>query len=352
MLNYITDFVVYLYLNQAYGKENMTDIIKVKQATADDSKTIESLAKVIWNQHYTPIIGQHNVDHMLSQFQTADAILKELENGFVYYIAYYDDQPCGYTAIKPGKSAFLGKLYLKQELRGKGIGKAMFNEAEAFAKKHGAQTIKLKCYKHNPTLDVYYNLGFRVAENVISDFGNGCLMDDFVMEKSLVTKDKISLRVETVFSSTHIEAVESLAKTIWNQHYTPIIGQSQVDYMLEKYQSKAAVKNDIKNGYTYYIAYLDNEPQGYCAVKMDDGVFLSKFYVIDEARGKGIGKSLLGYVKDYGNQHGAKRIWLTCNKGNPTLDIYKNLGYEVTKSIVTDIGNGYVMDDYVLQKKL
>lgn len=330
----------------------MTNKITVRKACSEDAVLIESLAKTIWNQHYTPIIGKHNVDHMLSRFQTADAIIKELNSDFVYYIAYYDQQPCGYASIKPGKSAFLGKLYLKHELRGKGIGKAMYNEAEACAKKHGAQTIKLKCYKHNPTLDIYYNLGFRVAENVISDFGNGCLLDDFVMKKSLVEQDITELRVETVFSSAHIKAVESLARTIWNQHYTPIIGKDQVDYMLDKFQSKTAVKNDINNGYTYYLTYLDNKPQGYCAVKIDAGVFLSKFYVLQEARGKGIGKALLRSVKDYGSQYDAKRIWLTCNKYNPTLDIYKNLGYEVTDSIVTDIGNGYVMDDYVLEKNL
>lgn len=330
----------------------MTENITVRKACEKDASLIESLAKVIWNQHYTPIIGKHNVDHMLSQFQTADAIIKELNNGFIYYIAYYNEQPCGYASIKPGKSAFLGKLYLKQELRGKGIGRVMYKKAEACAIKHRAQTIKLKCYKHNPTLDVYYNLGFRVAENVVSDFGNGCLLDDFVMEKRLVQKDKIRLRVEIVFSSDHIETVECLAKTIWNQHYSPIIGKEQVDYMLEKFQSKTAIKNDIKNGYTYYLAYLENKPQGYCAVKVDDGVFLSKFYVLQESRGEGIGKALLRSVKDYGSKHGAQRIWLTCNKYNPTLDIYKSLGYEVSKSIITDIGKGYVMDDYVLEKKL
>lgn len=161
--------------------------------------------------------------------------------------------------------------------------------------------------------------------------------------------DKITVRKA---STDDAVLIESLAKIIWNQHYTPIIGKDQVDYMLKKFQSNAAVKSDIKNGYTYYIAYLDGKPQGYCAIKIDDGVFLSKFYVLKEARGKGVGKAMLRSVKDYSIQHGAKRIWLTCNKHNSTLDIYKNLGYEVTKSIVADIGNGYVMDDYVLEKKL
>lgn len=153
-------------------------------------------------------------------------------------------------------------------------------------------------------------------------------------------------------STDNAETIESLAETIWNQHYTPIIGKDQVDYMLCKYQSKSAVKNDIKYGYTYYLAYLDDDPQGYCAVKIDKGVFLSKFYVLQEARGKGIGKALLSSVNDYAKQHNAERIWLTCNKYNPSLDIYKNLGYEVTDSVVTDIGSGFVMDDYVLEKKL
>ena len=41
------------------------------------------------------------------------------------------------------------------------------------------------------------------------------------------------------------------------------------------------------------------------------------------------------------------------NKNNTkTLDIYKHLGFEIVREEVTDIGEGYVMDDYVLEYRI
>ncbi len=163
----------------------MDNELIIRQAEAVDSTVIEALANEIWTQHYTPLIGKKHTEYMLSQFQTSQAVLSDMESGFIYYIAYFDGQPCGYTCIKPADEAFMGKLYLKKELRGKGIGRALFEKVLFVSQDCGARCIRLKCYKHNPSLDIYFKLGFNIVENVISDFGNGCLMDDYVMERRL-----------------------------------------------------------------------------------------------------------------------------------------------------------------------
>lgn len=163
----------------------MSEKLLIKQAKADDAAVIEALAAEIWTQHYTPVIGKKNAEHMLSQLQTSKAIVEDMDKGFIYYIAYYDGQPCGYTSVKPGDEAFMGKLYLQKELRGKGIGWALFERVLSVSQDCGAKCIRLKCYKHNPTLDIYFKFGFNITESVISDFGNGCLLDDYVMEKRL-----------------------------------------------------------------------------------------------------------------------------------------------------------------------
>ena len=145
--------------------------------------------------------------------------------------------------------------------------------------------------------------------------------------------------------------MESLAKEIWMQHYIPIIGKSQVDYMLDKYQSYDAISNDISNGYIYYIAFLDDLPCGYSAVKQQKGIFLSKFYVKKSFRGKGVGKAMMKRIFTYTKEQHMSRIWLTCNKNNTvSIDVYKTLGFSIIDECVTDIGKGYVMDDYVLEK--
>ncbi len=161
------------------------------------------------------------------------------------------------------------------------------------------------------------------------------------------------LKVEVVSSKKDIEIVESLAKEIWKQHYLPIIGKAQVDYMLNKHQSTAAISQSIKDGYIYYIAYYKDKPCGYSAIVQDEGIFLSKFYVKNALRGKGLGKAMLNTIYEFAAEHNLNRIWLTCNKHNSkSLNIYKKLGFIIINEIVTDIGNGFVMDDYIHEKHI
>ena len=144
--------------------------------------------------------------------------------------------------------------------------------------------------------------------------------------------------------------IAALAKEIWTQHYTPIIGVEQIEYMLNKFQSQSAVKADISGGYTYYIAYLRGSACGYSAVRQDSGVFLSKFYVKQNVRGQGVGKAMLRAINAYAKECSAHRIWLTCNKRNTnTLAVYQKLGFVKIDEVIADIGGGFMMDDFVLE---
>ena len=162
------------------------------------------------------------------------------------------------------------------------------------------------------------------------------------------------LRIRKADNDEDIKQLEALAKDIWEEHYSSIIGSAQVSYMLEKFQSRNAIEKDISNGYIYYIAVLGNVPCGYSAIKKDaTGVFLSKLYVKKGYRRKGIARAMIERINAYAKKNKLKRIWLTCNKYNTaSLDTYKKMGYEIIDSCVKNIGNGFEMDDYVLEKKL
>lgn len=163
-----------------------------------------------------------------------------------------------------------------------------------------------------------------------------------------ITVDNIE--IENAKSDEQIKIIESLAETIWTEHYMPIIGPDQIKYMLYKYQSHESISNSISNGYIYYLAKKEDIPCGYSAIKIEKGVFLSKFYVEKSHRGKGIGKALLNKIIETADLQDQSRIWLTCNKYNAdTINIYKKMGFKIIDSIITDIGNGFVMDDYVLE---
>ncbi len=152
-------------------------------------------------------------------------------------------------------------------------------------------------------------------------------------------------------SEEDIEKIAALADEIWNEHFPPIIGQDQVDYMVEKYQSEKAIASQIRDdGYEYYMIWVDNELAGYMGVKEEDGaLFLSKFYIHERYRGQHLATMAFHFLTALCKERGLSKIWLTCNKHNDDpLAIYDHLGFEVTSSQVTDIGSGFVMDDYVL----
>jgi ribosomal protein S18 acetylase RimI-like enzyme len=148
--------------------------------------------------------------------------------------------------------------------------------------------------------------------------------------------------------------LEALARQIWTPHYTPLIGSEQVDYMLDQFQSKDAIRRDIENGYVYDIAFVGNDACGYSATRNDgDSHFLSKLYVRENCRGRGIARMLVSCAAQRARQAGAAAIRLTCNKRNAdSLAAYARLGFTVAGECVASIGSGFVMDDYILEKKL
>ena len=153
-------------------------------------------------------------------------------------------------------------------------------------------------------------------------------------------------------NASDAKLIEALARQIWRPHYISIISAEQIDYMLDQFQSQSAIRHDMANKYTYDIAFCGNEPCGYCAVRSDgDTHFLSKLYVREDFRGRGIARAMVERATRRAQKQQALRLQLVCNKRNTgSLAAYARLGFSVTGECVTQIGNGYVMDDYQLCK--
>lgn len=129
-------------------------------------------------------------------------------------------------------------------------------------------------------------------------------------------------------------------------------------YMLEKFQSPAAIAQQIADGYTYLLGEeTDHDtPVGYAAFTVqteERALFLSKLYILRAARGKGYAHVFLDEIVAHALRHDATAITLTVNKNNTqTIAAYKKCGFDITGTCVTDIGNGFVMDDYCMKKDL
>ena len=165
-----------------------------------------------------------------------------------------------------------------------------------------------------------------------------------------------SATVRPVRCQGEIARIASLADEIWHQHFTPIIGQAQVDYMLKKFQSPASISRQIAAAAEYYGLFSGANPAGYfCLVPEPDAgkLLISKLYVRQAARGHGLGRQALDFIETRARELGLHVLRLTVNKHNShTIAWYHHVGFAITGTQVEDIGNGFVMDDYLMEKAL
>ncbi|MER2295110.1 MAG: GNAT family N-acetyltransferase [Desemzia incerta] len=154
--------------------------------------------------------------------------------------------------------------------------------------------------------------------------------------------------------SADAHALAELARIIWKEHYTSILGEEQVHYMLETIQSEPAIQQDLEKGKIYWLVQKDGQDVGYVSYELEENtLFLSKFYLTEAARGKGLGRFLFENLKEVAADQSKQSIELTVNKHNaPTIKAYQKMGFEQIREQVADIGNGFVMDDYVFRYSL
>lgn len=168
-----------------------------------------------------------------------------------------------------------------------------------------------------------------------------------------------NLQFVPVTTSEQVATVAALAHEIWYEFYVPLIGQAQVDYMVGKFQNAQAMQAQIAQGYEYFLirrehASASHTDLGYCAVQEQPGrvMFLSKFYLHHAARGSGTGRRCMEFIEGLALGRGLSLLWLTVNKGNPSVQAYQRLGFRIAEELVMDIGGGFMMDDFRMEKAL
>ena len=166
------------------------------------------------------------------------------------------------------------------------------------------------------------------------------------------------LTFEPVTTQQQIDAVVAIAAEIWPATYEPLTPPGQVEYMLDKFQSDHAVKDQMAHqNYRYYLALFDGIPGGFVGFapryEGRNEMFLSKLYILPQYHGTGAARALVELVTDHARKENLPIIRLTVNKGNThAIEVYKALGFTVSELAVTDIGGGYVMDDYIMTKEV
>ena len=153
----------------------------------------------------------------------------------------------------------------------------------------------------------------------------------------------------------NISELAKLTSEIWHEYWTCILSDEQIDYMVDKFQSEIAITNQINNeNYTYFYIVYNNQKAGYIGLSdKQDYLFLSKLYIKKEFRHNGLGTEAFNFIKDYAGKNNFNKIQLTVNKYNEnTINAYIKWGFKTINSVVTDIGNNFVMDDYIMEYKM
>ncbi len=160
-----------------------------------------------------------------------------------------------------------------------------------------------------------------------------------------------SLDFRFLETSNDFRQLEPFAASIWEQHYTPIIGADQVAFMLNKYQSAKAMSDQFSAGFKYAVVICGDQKAGYFAYdgKAEKEVFISKLYIHKDFRRRGLGRRILDFISNEARVLGCTAMTLSVNKDNSnSIQFYIAYGFQTIKAQKVAIGEGFYMDDYVM----
>lgn len=151
--------------------------------------------------------------------------------------------------------------------------------------------------------------------------------------------------------------VKLLGETIWRTHYIRLISAAQIEYMLAgRYAPESLSRYLNADDRWLRILRIADRPVGYCSYSLSASpgeLKLEQLYLLPELHGQGLGGFMLRHVENAARDLSCDCIMLTVNKGNEgSIAVYRKSGFTVRESAVFDIGNGYVMDDFVMEKRL
>lgn len=150
-----------------------------------------------------------------------------------------------------------------------------------------------------------------------------------------------------------IPIIRKLAEKSWATTYNDILSKDQLDYMMEMMYSEETLGKHFENpDYQYYLVKENETFLGFIGFELQyekETTKLHRIYFLKESQGKGLGKKTLDFLKNEVKKSRNKRIILTVNKNNNARKFYESQGFRVYDEAVFDIGNGYVMDDYLME---
>ncbi len=158
-------------------------------------------------------------------------------------------------------------------------------------------------------------------------------------------------------TESDFQELRQLADTIWRQHYAGMIATAQIDHMLGSRFSDDALRKYLQTATSWLeLLRAAGSAVGYCgyavAAEEPQSLKLGQLYLLDSHRGTGLGRFMLSHIERRAENLGLDTIVLQVNKCNEVaLAFYKAAGFTIRHAAVFEIGGGFVMDDYVMERR-
>lgn len=157
-------------------------------------------------------------------------------------------------------------------------------------------------------------------------------------------------------TTADLKIISEIAHKTWPLTYGEILSPAQLEYMLDAFYSDTALRANMENGHEFILAKEDNICLGFASFEHHyqnkNTTKIHKIYILPETQGKGIGKLLIDYVSQFAKENDATWLLLNVNRFNKALTFYQKLGFEIIQEIDIELEYGYLMEDYVMEKRI
>lgn len=150
--------------------------------------------------------------------------------------------------------------------------------------------------------------------------------------------------------------ITSLAHEIWPITFAEILSTEQIAYMLDWMYNEKQLSSQHGSGHSFFALYLNNEAIGFMGIEPNylgtTSLKIHKLYVKPNVHGKGLGKEFIEFAKLFALRQNCSSLVLNVNRFNKAVQFYLHVGFTITKEEDIEIGNGFLMEDYVMELKL
>jgi diamine N-acetyltransferase len=153
------------------------------------------------------------------------------------------------------------------------------------------------------------------------------------------------------------ETIRAIAEIVWPVTYGAILSKEQLDYMFDMmYSVKSLQAQADEKKHHFIIAYENKVPLGFASYAFDcektNKTKVHKIYILPDQQGKGIGKTMIDFILNEAKNKHDKAVYLNVNRFNSAKLFYEKIGFSIIKEEDIEIGNGYLMEDYVMEKAI